>query len=159
MLMTDVLSHPQAMLIHFFFSEYTFWKHFTCTCLVPDCSLPVSSVHGFARQGYWSGLLFPSLVELPDPGIEPRSPALHTDSLPSELQGSPVKCSVNPQLETKLSLEQYPSPSKLLICGKYVLVSLFLNKFHWIKKVKWEIESDAGSSNPMLCDNLGGWVG
>ena len=57
-------------------------------CNSMDCSLPVSSVHGFARQGYWSGLLFPSLVELPDPGIEPRSPALHTDSLPSELQGS-----------------------------------------------------------------------
>ena len=51
-----------------------------------DCSPPVSSVHGFARQGYWSGLLFPSLVELPYPGIEPRSPTLHTDSLPSELQ-------------------------------------------------------------------------
>ena len=32
LLMTDVLSHPQAMLIHFFFSEYTFWKHFTVLC-------------------------------------------------------------------------------------------------------------------------------
>ena len=91
---------------------------------------------GFSRQEYWNGLPFPSPEDLPDPGIEPSSSALQADSLPSELQGSPIKCSVNPQLETKLSLEQYPSPSKLLICGKYVLVSLFLNKFHWIKKLK-----------------------
>ena len=90
---------------------------------------------GFSRQEYWNGLPFPSPEDLPDPGIEPSSSALQADSLPSELQGSPVKCSVNLQLETKLSLEQYPSPSKL-ICGKYVLVSLFLNKFHWLKKFK-----------------------
>ena len=31
---------------------------------------------GFSRQAYWSGLLFPSPGDLPDPGIEPRSPAL-----------------------------------------------------------------------------------
>ena len=31
---------------------------------------------GFSRQGYWSGMPFPSLEDLPDPGIEPRSPAL-----------------------------------------------------------------------------------
>ena len=42
---------------------------------------------GFSRQEYWSGLPFPSPEDLPDPGIEPRSPALQADSLPSELQG------------------------------------------------------------------------
>ena len=31
---------------------------------------------GFSRQEYWSGLPFPSPGDLPDPGIEPRSPAL-----------------------------------------------------------------------------------
>ena len=39
---------------------------------------------GFSRQGYWSGLPFPSPGDLPDPGIEPRSPTLQADSLPSE---------------------------------------------------------------------------
>ena len=39
---------------------------------------------GFSRQEYWSGLPFPSPGDLPDPGIEPRSPALEADSLPSE---------------------------------------------------------------------------
>ena len=38
----------------------------------------------FSRQEYWSGLPFLSPGELPDPGIEPRSPALQVDSLPSE---------------------------------------------------------------------------
>ena len=40
---------------------------------------------GFSRQEYWSGLPFPSPGDLPDPGIQPRSPALQADSLPTEL--------------------------------------------------------------------------
>ena len=42
---------------------------------------------GFSRQEYWSGLPFPSPGDLPDPGIEPRSPALEADALTSELPG------------------------------------------------------------------------
>ena len=38
---------------------------------------------------YWSGLPFPSPGDLPDPGIEPRSPALQADSLPAEPPGMP----------------------------------------------------------------------
>ena len=37
----------------------------------------------FSRQEYWSGLPFPSPGDLPDPGIEPGSPALQVDALPS----------------------------------------------------------------------------
>ena len=47
----------------------------------------------FSRQEYFSGLPFPSPGDLPDPGIEPGSPAL-TDSLPSEPPGKPVKSEV-----------------------------------------------------------------
>ena len=43
---------------------------------------------GFSRQEYWSGLPFPS-PDLPNPGIEPGSPALQTDTLPSEPPGKP----------------------------------------------------------------------
>jgi len=46
---------------------------------------------GFSRQEYWSGLLFPSPGDHPDPGIKPGSPALQADSLPSERPGKPVK--------------------------------------------------------------------
>ena len=38
------------------------------------CQAPLSM--GFSRQDYWSGLPFPSSGDLPNPGIEPRSPAL-----------------------------------------------------------------------------------
>ena len=41
----------------------------------------------FPRQEYWSGLPFPSPGDLPDPGIEPGSPALQGDALPSEPPG------------------------------------------------------------------------
>ena len=52
---------------------------------------------GFSRQGYWSGLPFPSPGDLPDPGIEPRSPALQADSSPSEPPGKPLyKTQVTP---------------------------------------------------------------
>ena len=43
---------------------------------------------GFSRQEFWSGLPFPSPGDLPNPGIEPGSPALQSDSLWTELQGN-----------------------------------------------------------------------
>ena len=53
------------------------------------CKAPLSM--GFSRQRYWSGLPFPSLGDLPDPGIKPGSLALQADSLLTELQGKPLK--------------------------------------------------------------------
>ena len=44
----------------------------------------------FSRQEYWSGLPLPSPGDLPDPGIEPGSPALQADSLPSEPPEKPL---------------------------------------------------------------------
>ena len=58
-------------------------------CDPMDYSLPGSSVHeGFLRQEFWSGLPFPSPEDLPNPGIEPGSPALQADSLLSEPRGN-----------------------------------------------------------------------
>ena len=67
-------------------------------CLSPVClfvtpwtvarQAPLSM--GFPRQGYRSGLSFPSPGDLPDPGVEPVSPALQADSLPLSHQGSPI---------------------------------------------------------------------
>ena len=42
---------------------------------------------GFSRQEFWSGLPFPSPGDLPNPGIEPRSPSLQADALTSEAPG------------------------------------------------------------------------
>ena len=55
-----------------------------------DCSPPGSSTMGFSRQEYWSGSPLPSPGDLPDPGIEPRSPSLQADALTSEPPGKPV---------------------------------------------------------------------
>ena len=44
---------------------------------------------GFSRREYWSRLPFPSSGDLPDPGIEPRSPTFQADALTSEPPGKP----------------------------------------------------------------------
>ena len=60
------------------------------TQLCPTLCDPWTAAHQaplsmeFSRQEYWSGLLFPSPRDLPDPEIKPRSPALQADSLLSE---------------------------------------------------------------------------
>ena len=46
---------------------------------------------GFSRQEYWSGVPFPSPGDLPNPGIEPRYPALQADTLTSEPPGKPIE--------------------------------------------------------------------
>ena len=43
----------------------------------------------FSRPGYWSGWPFSSPGDLPNPGIEPRFPAMQADSLPAEPPGKP----------------------------------------------------------------------
>ena len=61
-------------------------------CNPMDCSPPGTSVHGFSRQEYWSGLPFPPPGDLPDPGAEPASlkpPALAVGSLPLAPRGKP----------------------------------------------------------------------
>ena len=52
-----------------------------------DCSPPGSLSMGFPRQEYWSGLPFPSPGDLPDPGIEPGSPAFRQTFYPLSHQG------------------------------------------------------------------------
>ena len=69
----------------------------------------VSLFMGFSRQGYQSGLPFPSPEDLPNPGIEPRSPALQADALPSEPSGKP-------KLELKTSLSLFITVSFTTLC-------------------------------------------
>ena len=70
---------------------------------MPDSVMPWAAAHQaplfmrFSRQGYGSGLQFPSPGDLPNPGIEPWSPALQADSLLTELQGKPNKHKVRPR--------------------------------------------------------------
>ena len=84
----------------------------------------------FSRQEYWSGLPFPYPEDLSNPGIEPRSPALQADALPSEPPGKPLKkveiaqsrltlcdpmdCTVHGNLQaTTVEWVVFPSPGDL----------------------------------------------
>ena len=64
--------------------------------VMPNSAIPWAAAHqiplsmGFSRQGYQSGLQFPSPRDLADPEIEPRSPVLQADSLPTGLPGKAV---------------------------------------------------------------------
>ena len=60
------------------------------SCDRMDCNLPGSSIHGFAKQEYWSGLPLLSPRDLPDPGIEPVSPALAGGFFVTEPPGKPT---------------------------------------------------------------------
>ena len=59
-------------------------------CDPMDCNPPGSSVYGIFRQKCWRDLTSPSPGDLPDPGIEPGSPALRADALPLSHQGSSI---------------------------------------------------------------------
>ena len=60
--------------------------------VVSDSLRPHGLSMGLSRQGYWSGLPFASPGDLSHPGVEPGSPALQADSLPSELPGNGRHC-------------------------------------------------------------------
>ena len=62
-------------------TPWTIAPRFLCPC-------------GFSRQEYWSGLPCPPPGDLPNPGIEPRSPTLQADSSPSEPPGKPQNTGV-----------------------------------------------------------------
>ena len=77
-----------------------FKGHETCLCVshsvfsvVPDSVTPWAVAYQaplsmeFSRQEYWSGLSFPNPGDFHNPGIEPGSPALQEDCLPSEPSG------------------------------------------------------------------------
>ena len=66
----------------------------------------------FSRQEYWSGLPCPPPMDLPNPGIESRSPALQADSFLSEPQGKPKNTGVG-----TLSLLQGIFPTRELNRG------------------------------------------
>ena len=85
-------------------------SHFSCVrffAVLWTAVRQASLSMGFSRQEYWSGLPGPPPEDLPNPGIEPRSPALQVDSLPAESQEKPKNIGVG-----SLSLPQQIFPSQ-----------------------------------------------
>ena len=75
----------------------------------------------FSRPEYWSGYLFPSPGDLPNPGIEPTSPALQADSLPAEPQGKPKNTGVGSLSLLKGIFPTQQSNQGLLYCRQILL--------------------------------------
>ena len=68
-----------------------------------NCSPPGSSVHGFSRQEYWSGLPFPSPGDIPHPGTEPglllcRQILYHLSHQGSK-NGQKIQIDISPQVK------------------------------------------------------------
>ena len=70
---------------------------------------------GFSRQEYWSGLPFPSPGDLPEPGIEPGSPALQADALTSEPPGKTLR-----DTQKLIAAWQKMEEKHMVNCQRYV---------------------------------------
>ena len=110
---------------------------------------------GFSKQGYWSGLPCPLLGDLPDPGMEPRSPTLQADALPSKPPGKHQpftqigKVWVNPDLSfplpfcsTLMASARNPVDNPLLYLSFISFPSGWLApSFLWLMPLSWCHES------------------
>ena len=118
-----------------------------------DSSQPRGLSMGFSRQEHWSGLPFPSPGDLPDPGIEPRSPALQADSLLTELWGKTEWVS---QLEgfiytnTHSYVHMWKTPEETITTG-HTMAEIFFPGHHestkkllWVTNIYGEIQSFPG---------------
>ena len=107
-----------------------------------DCSPPGFSIMAFSRPEYWSGLPFPSPGDLPDPGIEPRSPAFQADTLTSEPPGKPMVISETKETPVILCIKPVYNTVDSLVCPRF------------------QAQTTGQTTLPSLPDNLGmGWAG
>ena len=85
-----ILESGQKFLLYFTESESEVAQSCPTLCNPMCCSLPGSSIHRIFQARVLEWVPFPSLGDLPDLGIEPRSPTLQADTLPSEPPGKPL---------------------------------------------------------------------
>ena len=88
---------------------------------------------GFSRQEYWSGLPFPPLEDLPNPGIKLGSPALQADSLLSE----PIlkECiTVNKTKQNKTKLPTFPESPETQVFRPFCVYAVMLEVVNGIRK-------------------------
>ena len=78
---------------------------------------------GFSRLEYWSGLPCPPSGDLPNPDIEPRSPALQVDSLPAEPPGKPKNTGVG-SLSLLQGIFLTQELNQGLLCCRWILYQL-----------------------------------
>ena len=99
----------------------------TCPRLGGSFATPWTVAHqaslsvGLPRQEYWSGLLFPSLEDLPKPGIKPVSPALAGEFYTTE---SPGKCHVS----CSVQFSSVQSLSRIRLFARFLEICIFTYK-------------------------------
>ena len=101
----------------------------------------------FSRPEYWGGQPFPSPGYLPNPGIEPRSPAMQADSLPAEPQGKP-KNTVVDSLSLLQQIFLIQELNRGLLHCRRILYQLSYQGS--LEKTKWS----EGHSVMSLCDPM-----
>ena len=131
------------------------------------CQAPLSI--GFSRPEYWIELPFPSPGDLPDPGIEPRSPASQADSSPFEPPGNPcclfiqplikkilrLPCvMVFPQLKTKEHLNIQDLLLRCLPVRRVVIISSYNTS--WLLEAFTPKQLSPGYSQPMIIHDSSG---
>ena len=114
----------------------------------------------FSRQEYWSGFPFPSLGDLPKPGIEPESPALKTDALPSEPPGKPKVCLGGCKLKTlKLWHTQKPKERDCTHLFFKILFLVFKMKHGYSTMLTVALVSTVEQSESDMCiSSLPFWI-
>ena len=97
---------------------------------------------GFSRQEYWSGLPFPSPGDLPDPGIEPRSPTLQADALTSEPCNSVLRQESWTNPRARFSFQSHHTLERRTVGTEVSKAKCFLKTvFREIQKRKKKLET------------------
>ena len=108
---SGLISCPKSVFIFFFQSESEVAQSCPTLCSLWTVAHQAPPSMGFSRQEYWSGLPFPSPGNLPDPGIEPRSPTLQADTLTCASPGKPLNTRIQslrkPPIETQNFRSKY----------------------------------------------------
>ena len=103
----------------------------------------------FSRQEYWSGLLFPSPGNLPDPGIEPGSPVLQADLYQLSYKGSP--CSVVSFIKSICIIFQaFQMPNNMYFSAVQSLIHVQLFVTPWIAAHQASLSITNSQSLPKL---------
>ena len=117
---------------------------------------------GFFRQEYWSGLLFPSPKDFPNPGIEPRSPEMKVDFLSLSHQGIPTQPSIRKPSFTKtdasinLLLNLLKRPYQILLTTNTVIKLQGLDAWNFIcpLKIFYSHELEVFTTQTSIIGNL-----
>ena len=108
----------------------------------------------FSRQEYWSRLPFPSPGDLPDPGIEPGSPTLQADALPSEPPENPMKEHGRTQIGSSAFLENRGFIIGCRGLGKPIVKNGFSLKSEWIVGLLSEVLAKEKKNDLRVCHSL-----